>query len=469
MNNNMINKILVCPCIILLCFISSWSLSDTCTAQSPPRFLNKQDKKEVITKIQKLLKDHYIFPDSTLIFEQKLQQNLESGVYDALDDSKAFAQNVTRDLQMITHDKHIKLRLIEASDVSEKKEGSLHHPVRLFRLGQKEHMGYFRLEWLEGNIGYLDLRRFYSPSVSGKMLTHAMHFLSSANAIIIDLRKNQGGDLDPVFLSYFLNHPVQLSSIYYREGDYTQEIWTIEKIEGKRMTDIPLFLLIGKETFSAAEAFAYDLKVLKRAVLAGEPTKGGAHSVDLYKIDDRFEIYISTSRFINPVTRSNWEGSGVVPDIMIPEEQALDTTLVLAKKAADEYGLIKNNYLHSIVGEMQEKLDRAEKLFQSGKDTLALMVFDSAFQAGDKANLLSEFFMEVLAYEYRSRQSEKILIAVLKKNIQLFPDSCNPYLILAMTYSDSGKKEFALPYLEKVLEMEPANIEALTLMKKLKN
>ena len=56
----------------------------------------------------------------------------------------------------------------------------------------------------------------------------------------------------------------------------------------------------------------------KRATLVGEPTKGGAHSVDVFGIDDRFEFYISTERAVSPVTGGNWEGTGVIPDIRVP-------------------------------------------------------------------------------------------------------------------------------------------------------
>ena len=448
--------------VILLIHIAS-SL-----AQEPQLLPDKQNRREIILKINQLLKDHYIFPDSAAQYGDKLLRTLESGEYDTLQDASTFAKAVTGDLQKITNDKHLKFRLIEPSDVGEEKEGSLHHPVRLFRLGQKEHLGFYRLDWLEGNIGYLDLRRFYSPTVAKEMLVNAMNFLSGANAIIIDLRKNQGGDLDPVFSSYFLNYPTRLSSIYYREGDFTQETGTIEKIEGQRMTDIPLFLLIGKETFSAAEAFAYDLKVLKRAILVGDSTKGGAHSVDLYKIADRFEIYISTSRFINPVTKTNWEGSGVIPDILVPAESALDTVMVLARKAAKEYGQIKDKDLKETVENMQRQLDRAEQLFQTGNDEPATTVLDSAFQTGTRANLINEFFVEVLAYDYLSGPSEKMQMAILKKNIELFPESYNPYLLLAMTYEEQGKEESAIKYFEKVLELDPNNSVAIAMLKKLR-
>jgi C-terminal processing protease CtpA/Prc len=100
-------------------------------------------------------------------------------------------------------------------------------------------------------------------------------------------------------------------------------------------TDVPLFILTGPKTFSAAESFAYDLQSRKRATIVGEPTKGGAHSVDAFRVDDQFEFYISTERSISPVTGGNWEGTGVLPDVTVPAANALEKALVLAKEAGE--------------------------------------------------------------------------------------------------------------------------------------
>lgn len=106
------------------------------------------------------------------------------------------------------------------------------------------------------------------------------------------------------------------------ESDFLKEFWTTEEIVGEQRTDVPIFLLTSEITFSAAEMFAYDLQVRNRATLVGDSTGGGAHSVGLYQIDDLFEIYVPTERAINPVTSGNWEGAGVIPDVVVPSETA---------------------------------------------------------------------------------------------------------------------------------------------------
>ena len=223
------------------------------------------------------------------------------------------------------------------SDIGEKAAGSLHHPVRYYRLRLKENAGFHKLEWIEPGIGYLDLRRFYSFDQARDMAVAAMTFLADARAIIIDVRENGGGSGD-YLSSYFLPYPTQLSGSFARADGSLTEIWTRRDIGMEPRLDVPVFILTGPNTFSAAESFAYDMRSRKRATLVGEPTKGGAHSTDVFGIDERFEFYISTARAISPVTGGNWEGTGVIPDIRVAAADALDAAVVEAKKAAEAYG-----------------------------------------------------------------------------------------------------------------------------------
>ncbi|MFH1940923.1 MAG: S41 family peptidase [bacterium] len=432
-------------------------------------FKNK-DKKELIEKISDLLKDNYVFPDLGEKYGREILTIYKSGEFGKISNPKAFGENVTSALQKITNDKHILFRLIEASDLGESKEGSLHHPARYFRLGQREHCGIFRLDWIENEIGYMDYRRFYYHQEAKEMLLNAIRFLSPANAIIIDLRENRGGSgkLIPLLLSYFFPYPTQLTGTYYRKEDVTEEWWTFEKIEGKRLLDVPLLVLIGPKTFSAAEYLAYDLKVRKRATFIGKPSGGGAHSVDLFPVGEHFEIYIPTARAVNPVTGSNWEGTGVVPDIPVPSEAALDTAVVLARNSVQEFGKMKDAKIKIVVDEMQKQLDEAESLYKKGKSDEAESLLDIAFQTGSQADLLNEFFIQVLAYHYSSIQAHKMAIGILNKQVELFPESRSAYESLAWSYYQQGEKELAMKNFEKVLELDQNNSVAKEMIKKLK-
>jgi C-terminal processing protease CtpA/Prc len=93
-----------------------------------------------------------------------------------------------------------------------------------------------------------------------------------------------------------------------------------------------VFVLTSKRTFSGAEEFTYNLKNLKRATIVGETTGGGAHPVDGHRLDDHFMIGVPFARAVNPISKTNWEGTGVEPDVKVPADQALD----VARKMAEE-------------------------------------------------------------------------------------------------------------------------------------
>jgi len=428
---------------------------------------NPAYKNEILRKIEELITMKYVLAEKAGAYSREFRKKYRAGAYAAITDAKEFADKITADLQAITRDKHMSLRRIEASDIGEKAVGALHHPVRLQRLRIKENTGFQKLEWINGHIGYLDLRRFWAIETARDMIMAAMKFMENADAIIIDVRENGGGS-GTHLSSFFLPYPTQLTGWYYREQNYTEEFWTTDEMEGKPLVDVPLFLLIGKNTFSAAEIFAYDLQAMKRAVLIGEPTKGGAHSIDLFKIDDQFEINISTSRAVNPVTGANWEGTGVIPDVPVAPEKALATAIELAEKAGTELAKIKDTQLKQAIDKMQIQLDLAEKLFKENDPTAAKAALDSLFQIGEDVGLINEFFVSVLAYNYFSDKPEPILYALLEKNCALFSKSARAQMTLAEVYFGAGKKELAIPYYEKALLLDPGNANILKRLSELK-
>jgi len=459
------------PKALLPALLSFFLINAASPAQRPKHLTDESDRERIIEKICGLLEEKYVFPDRAKKYAEDLMMKNKARTYVAIKDAAAFAERLTQDLQAISGDKHISLRLIRPSAIGEKTESALHHPVRLFLLRNKENAGFFKLEWIDGKIGYLDIRRFYSPSESKDLFIAAMKLLSNAHAIIIDLRENQGGGTEilPYLFRYFLDYPTQLTSNYFRQEDFLQESWVSKDVEGKRLPTVPLFLLTSQRTFSAAEWFAYDMKVRGRATIVGEPTKGGAHSVDLFKINDQFEIYIPTSRAINPVTGGNWEGTGVIPDVRVASEAALDKALELARTAADKHWQEKEKSLTAAVDEMQAYLDLSERLFREDKKEAAVAALDSVFRTGDSQGLISEFFVNVLAYNYFSGQNEEILYAILEKNIGFFPRSPTAYESLAYAYFTHGKKEAAIESFKKILELDPDNRNAKKMIERLRS
>jgi tetratricopeptide (TPR) repeat protein len=448
-------------------FVARFQAHSFASAQQPGSLTDPAYKSGVLQQIAALVESKYVLADKAKGFADEFKAKGAAGAYDSFTEAKEFAEKVTADLIAITHDKHLNFRVMVPSDVGEKAAGSLHHPVRYFRLRVKENAGFYKLEWIEPRIGYIDLRRFYSFDQAKDMAVAAMKFLANAQAIIIDVRENGGGSGD-YLSSYFLPYPTQLSGSYSRQTGSLAEIWTRRDIGVQPRLDVPLFILTGPNSFSASESFAYDMQSRKRAILIGEPTKGGAHSVDVFAIDDRFEFYISTERSISPVTGGNWEGAGVIPDIRVPAAAALDAAVVEAKIAAEAYARGKDAGLKKTVEEMQTFADKAAGLYREGKKDAADAAVDALFKIARRSGMLSEFFVNVFAYNFQSDQDEQMQFAILKKNIELFPKSASACELLASICFFKGKKELARRYFQKVLELDPDNRNAAKMIKELR-
>lgn len=415
---------------------------------------DREYRNGVLRKVADIVEGKYVLADRAKGFADVFRGKCASGSYDAFVKAGEFAEKVNADLIAITGDKHLNFRVIVPSAAGEKSASSLHHPVRYYLLRKKENAGFNKLEWIEPGIGYLDLRRFYSFGEAKDMAVAAMRFLSNARAIIIDVRENGGGSGD-YLSSYFLPAPTQLTGSYSRLDGRLSEIWTMRDIGMEPRTDVPLFIIAGPNTFSAAEAFAYDLKTRKRATIVGEPTKGGAHSVDLFGIDDQFEFYISTARGVSPVTGGNWEGTGVIPDIAVPSSAALETAVREARKAAEAFGRAEDARLKKAVERMQAYADDATRLYREDKTGSADAALNAMFEIARATGLVSEFFIGVFAYNFQSPPDERMLFAILERAIRFFPDSAAAYEQLGDAHESKGHKELALRYFQKALALDP--------------
>jgi C-terminal processing protease CtpA/Prc len=251
-------------------------------------------------------------------------------------DGDAFAKMLTEQFQDVSHDKHLRVDFSPAR-IPEMPETPSGPPppeavARYRQQMERMNCGFDKVEVLSGNIGYMKFDMFADPEICGPTAVAAMNFLANVNAIIIDLRENGGGDPKMIALvsTYLFSQPTHLNDLWERKGDTTQQYWTLPYVPGKRLDAKPAYVLTSKQTFSGAEEFSYNLKNLKRATLVGETTGGGAHPVSGHRIDDHFMIGVPFARAINPISKTNWEGTGVEPDVKVAAAEALATAQKLA-------------------------------------------------------------------------------------------------------------------------------------------
>lgn len=300
------------------------------------KILSSQEKNDVIDSIAKLMEEKYVFPDVGKTIGDKVKDNLQKGNYDKITDYRKFASKVTEDLRSINNDRHIGLRYApEYIAMAKKAEAdSNNRELEDFekRMDEFSNYNFKEIRILPGNVGYLKFNSFMDAAIAGPTAVAAMNFLAHTGALIIDLTDNGGGNPSMIQLisSYFFKEPEHLNSFYIREGDKTDQFWTLPYVPGPKMVNTDLYVLTSNYTFSGAEEFTYDLKNMKRATIVGETTGGGAHPVDRFIIDDNFGITIPFGRAINPITKTNWEGTGVEPDIKTAKEKALDVAYEMA-------------------------------------------------------------------------------------------------------------------------------------------
>jgi hypothetical protein len=325
---------------------------------------------EIVTKAIALLRENYVFPEVADRVAGEIEQRLAAGDYDALDEI-ALTDLLTEHLQAASDDKHLRVRL--GGGPSEPRRGDRAEPggrgqpepggrgqpeprggdrperdspadgeeppdrevrrLKMRRRGRLINFGIHRVERLDGNVGYLDVRGVPPPEFAGPAIAAAMELVAGTYALIIDLRRNGGGSPHGVafWCSYlFPENPTHLNDIFHADTGETNQFWTYPHVPGDRYLDRPVYVLTSDRTFSGGEDFAYTLQALDRAEIVGETTGGGAHPTRPFPISPAVHIGIPFARSINPVTGTNWQGTGVVPDTQVPADRAYDVAYAKA-------------------------------------------------------------------------------------------------------------------------------------------
>jgi len=340
--------------------------------------LDAATRAQVVDSLSKELVAHYVYLDKAQAMAIAIQEKRQRGEYDAIVDGSQFATRLANDLFDIAHDKHMHIsysalvlpsrdedeRIIAAQEVKDAARRKIRHPIKwaTCALGEIRY-SVFDTECLPGNIGYLAVSGFNRKDEVADFMAAAMNRLKNTRALIIDLRNNTGGDGTTAALlaSYLFDRPTHLSDIYERQYDHTEQRWTSNKIAGRKYGEKrAVYVLTSVATFSAAEDFSYAMKTFKRATLIGDTTAGGANGTvsGPYRVQDHFTAYIPDALPISTITKTNWEGIGVIPDISVPAYDALGVAQVLElnKIMRSEKDSKRLAQLHSRVNKLKQAM-----------------------------------------------------------------------------------------------------------------
>lgn len=400
--------------------------SQAVIAQDKKNGLPAKEKNAVINSIKTHLEESYIDVDLAKKMIIELDKKSTLNKYDKITNPDEFSKTLTEDLQRVGKDLHLKVRFEPERIAQEKRivseEMKIEAEKKMAMQMAEINYGFTEVKILDGNIGYLNLRMFADIKYAEETATATMNFLGNTSAIIIDLRTNGGGvpDMMQLLSSYlFDNTPVLLSDFYERKTDTKTQLYSFAKVAGKRSKSKPIYILTSKQTFSAAEAFAYTLKHLGKATVVGEITGGGANRTKRINLNDEFTISMPYIQAIHPVTKTNWEGKGVHPDIKTNEKTAL-----------------VNAYVDAI--------NKTAK--------------------GNKNILLNK-----IGYAFLKEKSVDNAIVVFEKNARLFPDNANTWDSLGEAYFINNDKENALKSFKKALALDPNSESAKAMIQKLES
>ena len=300
--------------------------------------LDEATRQKTVEAISERLTEYYVYPDVAAKMIEAIRAHKKHGDYNSMVDGDEFADALMRDLRAVSHDHHLFVGydpyILPAGPGP---SNGPHQPspadeARFRTMLEHDNCTFSKVEILNHNIGYIKFGAFPDPNICGPTAVAAMNFVAHADALIFDLRANHGGDPSMVdfMVSYLFQEPTHINDLTNRHDNETHQYWTLPWIPGPRFIDQPVYVLSSHETFSGGEEFIFDLKTQKRATIVGETTGGGAHPVRGMPAGDHFSIGVPFGRPINPVTKGDWEGTGVEPDVKVSAADALTTAEKLA-------------------------------------------------------------------------------------------------------------------------------------------
>ncbi|GIQ57944.1 hypothetical protein Flavo103_10800 [Flavobacterium collinsii] len=432
--------------LILSCLIVS-------SVNGQQKKISEKFKKETILKIDSLIQKEYIFPEKAKLMGDHLKKAYKENKFKKYDLLDSFAVALTKEIRFINNDKHLRIKpkFIPEKDKANSTKDSYEVYLHNLTDNRKLANGFKEVKIIDGNIGYLKFNYFIEETE--QTIDSYMELLSKTDAIVVDLRTNGGGSPKTVqyLCSYFFKQPLLLNTLYFRKGNFTEEFKVIE-VSGKKRTDVPLFIITGARTFSGAEEFSYNMQTQKRATLVGEVTGGGANPGDILEVNSLLEIFIPTGTAINPITKTNWEGIGVIPEYKTTKDSAYNKTIELAAKAAEGYRNKISAESKKLYTELQSVIDQQTKPLNEADSANIDQQILAVVKKLTESDLFSEDDIATLSSDY-TKTKPFITESILKSNSELHPKSPIAFLKYGDLLEQNGKKDQAIAVLKKAVEI----------------
>lgn len=329
---------------------------------------NSSFQPTLVLEMAKILLETYCFPENLVGMQEAIQQAIDSGEILQISDKKTLAAVITVGVQGALNDPRLTVSY-EPNFVPVTPPILPSLPIeQLIRLVRNS----VKLEILENNIGYLRIDRIIGEETAAKLGTllkdNIWDKVAHTSSLIFDLRYSTAGQMSgvPFIVSYFSDPEplIHINTVYDRPSNTTMELWTMPSINGERYgSKKDVIILTSKRTMGAAEAVAYTLKNLKRAIIVGERSAGGSVKVRKIRIGgSEFYITVPVAKSVSPITGQSWEVSGVSPTVNVIAKEAVTKAKALLTVRSAIPNVMKS--ISDIIGRVYAFTDRVPALQQ---------------------------------------------------------------------------------------------------------
>jgi len=327
----MFAKLLASAAASALVFTSAGSARDGFDADA---------REAAINALAQIIEGEYFDAERAGDIADSLRETLADGGFDALDSPEALSGALSR--RLYEEDRHFSVQYVGPEAVAAAMAGpatpapshgpSTSAPVDPWAGLRAQNFGFAEVSILPGNVGYIRLNQFAPIAPSMETAMSALEFVAGTNGVIFDLRTNGGGA--PAMVQFLTSHFLEpgggtlINTFVSRDYEYPQQMWSLPRHPAGHRPETPIVVLTSGRTGSAAEGFSYHMQAMERGLIVGETTVGAGNPGGQFLTEEGYSIFVSTGSARNPITGSNWEGTGVHPDVEVDAADALNRGLL---------------------------------------------------------------------------------------------------------------------------------------------
>ncbi|QEY35389.1 PDZ domain-containing protein [Caproiciproducens galactitolivorans] len=163
---------------------------------------------------------------------------------------------------------------------------------------------------INGNVAYLKISAFTDSNAEQFNNMLAARIKEGASGIVIDLRSNSGGSIRGMAEMLDTLLPAG-NTVSYK--DKAGKV-TVQYTSGPNTVNLPISVIVNRNTFGAAEIFAADIKDYKKGLLVGEKTAGLGTKDEVKPLSDGSAVILPVANYLT-LNGEVFNGKGIAVDI----------------------------------------------------------------------------------------------------------------------------------------------------------